>query len=76
MRKKAKETSVLYVIFDTKNNVTVIKYLSKVESLTGILKTTLSKHFNKYQQPYKSDDYIVYKCFNVDLKGYFKNNFR
>ena len=76
MRKKKAETRVLYVIFGAENKITVRKYLSKVENLTGILKTTLSKHFSKYKEPYKNDKYIVYKCDNVDLKGYFKNNFR
>ena len=76
MRKKKVETRVLYVIFGAEKEITVIKYLSKVENLTGILKTTLSKHFNKHKEPYKNNKYIVYKCDNVDLKGYFKNNFR
>ena len=76
MRKKKAETKVLYVIFGAEKEVTVIKYLSKVENLTGILKTTLSKHFNKHKEPYKNNQYVVYKCDNVDLKGYFKNNFR
>jgi hypothetical protein len=76
MKKKKQETRVLYVIFDANNNVSVIKYLSKVENLTSILKTTLSKHFSKYKEPYKNNQYTVHKCINVDLKGYFKNNFR
>jgi hypothetical protein len=76
MRKKKQETRVLYVIFDANNNVSVIKYLSKVENLTSILKTTLSKHFSKCKEPYKNNQYTVHKCINVDLKGYFKNNFR
>ena len=76
MRKKKAETRVLYVIFGAENKITVRKYLSKVENLTGILKTTLSKHFNKHKEPYKNNQYVVYKCDNVDLKGYFKNNFR
>ncbi len=58
------------------NNISVIKYLSKVENLTSILKTTLSKHFSKCKEPYKNNQYTVHKCINVDLKGYFKNNFR
>lgn len=76
MGKRKAETRVLYIVFDSKNNPTVIKYLSKVQDLTGINKSTLSKHFNKYSTEYKNDRFTVYKCYNVDLKGYYRNNFR
>ena len=76
MAKKKAETKVIYIIFDSQNNVYARKYLSKVESLTGILKTTLSKHFNNSNKEYIKGDYRVFKSTNVDLKGYFKNNFR
>lgn len=76
MAKKKLETKVIYIIFDHLNNVYARKYLSKVEDLTGILKTTLSKHFNTYKEPYEKGKYKVYKCENVDLKGYYKLNFR
>ena len=42
MAKKKVETKVIYIIFDSQNNVYARKYLSKVEDLTGILKTTLN----------------------------------
>jgi len=76
MAKKKTETKVIYIIFDSQNNVYARKYLSKVESLTGILKTTLSKHFNNSSKPYEKGNYKVYKCNDVDLKGYYKLNFR
>ena len=70
MTKKKTETTVIYIIFDSQNNVYARKYLSKVENLTGILKTTLSKHFNNSSKPYEKGSFKVYKCNNVDLKGY------
>ena len=76
MTKKKTETTVIYIIFDSQNNVYARKYLSKVENLTGILKTTLSKHFNNSSKPYEKSSFKVYKCNNVDLKGYYKLNFR
>lgn len=76
MTKKKAETKVIYIIFDSQNNIYARKYLSKVESLTGILKTTLSKHFNNSDKSYEKSNYKVYKCNNVDLKGYYKLNFR
>lgn len=76
MRKNKAETKVLYIVFDSQNNIYVRKYLSKVESLTGILKTTLSKHFNNSNNPYEKRGFKVYKCSNIDLKGYYKLNFR
>lgn len=76
MRKNKGETRFLYVVFDNQNNIYVYKYLPKVEYLTGILKTTLSKHFSNNQKPYQKGGYIVYKCYNVDLKGHYKLNFR
>ena len=75
MRKRKAETKIIYIIFDSQNNVYARKYLSKVESLTGILKTTLSKHFNSGSKPYEKGKWKVYKCTNVDLKGYYKLNF-
>lgn len=76
MKKKVKETRQVYIIIDKENNHFVRKYLSKVESLTGVLKATLSKHFQKYKTPYQYEGYLIHKCNNVDLKGYYKNNFR
>lgn len=76
MAKKKVEAKVLYIIIDNENNVIVRKYLSKVEDLTGILKTTLSKHFNNFKVPYIKSGYTIHKSINVDLKGYYKNNFR
>lgn len=76
MTKKKAETKVIYIIFDSQNNIYARKYLSKVESLTGILKTTLSKHFNNTNNPYEKGAFKVYKCHNIDLKGYYKLNFR
>jgi len=75
MRKKA-EIKVLYIVTDNKNNTKIIRYLSKIENLTGILKTTISKHFNKYKEPYKNSQYTILKCENIDLNGYYNNNFR
>jgi hypothetical protein len=76
MRKKKVETKVIYIIFDHLNNVYARKYLSKVEDLTEISKSTLSKHFNAHNTPYEKGKYKVYKCENIDLKGYYKLNFR
>ena len=76
MAKKKAETKVIYIIFDHVNNVYARKYLSKVQDLTGILKTTLSKHFNTFNTPYEKGKYKVYKCEDIDLKGYYKLNFR
>lgn len=76
MAKKKAETKVIYIIFDSKNNIYARKYLSKVENLTGILKTTLSKHFNSSNKPYEKGSFKVYKCNDVDLRGYYKLNFR
>ena len=75
MTKRKTETKVLYIVIDTNNTHTILKYLSKVQNLTNINKATLSKHFLKYNKEYKTSQYIVIKCTNVDLKGYFKNNF-
>jgi nitrate reductase NapAB chaperone NapD len=75
MKKKA-QTRVLYLVIDSSNVYHILKYLSKVESLTGILKATLSKHFSKYKSEYQNKDFKVYKVKNVDLNGYYKNNFR
>ena len=75
MRKKKTETKVIYIIFDNENNIYARKYLSKVQELTQINKDTLSKHFNKHNSPYNKGNYKVYKCENVDLKGYHKLNF-
>lgn len=75
MAKNKAEIKVIYIIFDSKNKIYARKYLSKVQELTGILKTTLSKHFNTSDKPYIKGEYKVYKCNNVDLKGYYKLNF-
>jgi phospholipase C len=76
MRKYKTISTVLYIVFNAKNEPFIYKYLSKVQNKTGLSSNTLSKHFKKYNTPYKNDDYTIYKCFNTDLKGYYKDNFR
>ncbi len=76
MKTKRAETRELYIVIDKENRYYIRKYLSKVEELTGILKATLSKHFNRHKKEYVSEGFIVHKCSNVDLKGHYKNNFR
>ena len=67
---------VLYILLNKENNTyKVRKYLSQVEEMSGILNSTLSKHFNKYKSPYETDKYLIYKCIDVDLKGNYRNNF-
>jgi hypothetical protein len=67
---------ILYIVENKKDNtLSVFKYLSKVESFTSILKTTLSKHFNRLKTSYNSENYVVHKASYVDLEGFYKNNF-
>ena len=65
---------ILYVILDSKDNVYVQKYLSKVENLTSIAQNTLSKHFSKHKTPYKNEFWTVCKTNNVDLKSFNRGN--
>jgi len=51
------------------------KYLSQVQEISGVLNSTLSKHFNKHKQPYETNHFLIFKCDNVDTKGNYKNNF-
>ena len=75
MRNKYKKV-VVYILLNKENNTyKVRKYLSQVEEVTGILNSTLSKHFKKYISAYETSKYSVFKCLDVDLKGNYKNNF-
>jgi hypothetical protein len=75
MRNKYKK-EVLYIILNKENNNYIIrKYLSQVQEISGILNSTLSKHFNKHKQPYETNHFLIFKCDNVDTKGNYKNNF-
>jgi len=75
MRNKHKKQT-LYILLNKENNNYIIrKYLSQVEELSGILNSTLSKHFNKYKSAYETKQYFIFKCNDVDLKGNYRNNF-
>jgi hypothetical protein len=69
-----KKQLILYVILDSKDNVYVQKYLSKVESLTKINQNTLSKHFSTHNKPYKNEFWTVCKTNNVDLRSFNRGN--
>lgn len=75
MAHKKKETTQLYLIIDSENNLYIRKYLIQVEALTGLLVNTLSKYFKKNKKPYIKGAFTIHKVQNVDLKGAFKNNF-
>ena len=59
-----------YVAIDQKEDVYIVKYLSKVESLTKIDARTLSKHFTRYKSKYISKHWEVYKTYNFDGKSF------
>ena len=72
--RKSKQIEYYYVIISAKDEVFIRKFLSKVESLTGIAQNTLSKHFSINKTPYKNDKYTILKTSNVDLKSFNKGN--
>jgi len=60
MRNKFKK-EVLYIILNKENNAYIIrKYLSQVEEISGVLNSTLSKHFNKYKEPYETNQFFIF----------------
>ncbi len=72
--RKSRQIEYYYVIFNDKEQIFIRKYLSKVESLTGIAQNTLSKHYSVNKTPYKNDKWKVFKTSNVDLKSFNKGN--
>lgn len=72
--RKSKQIEYYYIIIDAKEQVYIRKFLSKVESLTGIAQNTLSKHYSVNKTPYKNDNYTIFKTSNVDLKSFNKGN--
>lgn len=72
--RKSKQIEYYYVIIDTKGEVYIRKFLSKVENLTGIAQNTVSKHFSINKTPYKNDNWTIFKTSNVDLKSFNKGN--
>ena len=75
MRNKYKKQVVYILLNKERGEYIVRKYLSQVEEVSGVLNSTLSKHFNKYKNPYETKQYFIFKCTNVDLKGNYKSNF-
>jgi len=75
MRNKYKK-QVVYILLNKESGEYIVrKYLSQVEEISGVLNSTLSKHFNKYKNPYETKQYFIFKCINVDLKGNYRSNF-
>lgn len=72
--RKSKQIEHYYVVINTKNEVFIRKFLSKVESLTGIAQNTLSKHYSVNKTPYTNNEYTIFKTSNVDLKSFNKGN--
>ena len=75
MKNKYKK-QVVYILLNKESVEYIVrKYLSQVEQVSGVLNSTLSKHFNKYKNPYETKQYFIFKYTNVDLKGNYKSNF-
>ena len=72
--RKSKQIEYYYVIISDEGEVLVRKFLSKVESATGISQNTLSKHYSVNKTPYTNADYTIYKTSNVDLKSFNRGN--
>lgn len=64
----------IYIIIDQDNKVKTRRFLSKVQISTGINQKTLSKHFNRSNEPYKNNEYTVYKSTDNDLKSFNRGN--
>ena len=68
-------TTTLYIVKDDKNNTYLRKYQSKVAYLLGVQPNTVTKWFSKGVTEHKYKNFDVIKCTNVDLKGFYRNNF-
>ena len=66
--------TTIYVIFKDEKEIFIRKYLSKVEKIVPVSAKYLSNYFNKTNEPYKKNNYTIYKCKNVDLSSNNRGN--